>query len=159
MPKKKNEKKEESFIDFPNDEETVIIKGKRYTVNQKPPSFELTSKYSGLVYSFKNLDEETKRAYKIIDAYNVKLDEAIIKQDIDKIIELDNFIRNKKVEASNILLGLINAFYDIIEWLLGNEAVSIIKLNANNMESLIPIFTKICIRNKYFNNVVKQSTK
>lgn len=160
MPKKKTEKtQEKSWIEFPSDNETVIIKGKRYTVNQSSPPFEFCSKYSNLSYSFQHIDEEIQRAYKVVDALNIKLDEAIQNQDIDKIIEIDKLKEAKKTEASNTLLGMINAFYDVIEWLIGSEAVAIIKKETNNIESLIPIFNKICIKNQFFEYAIKQSSK
>lgn len=163
MPKKQAEPKAKSFIEFPNDPETVIINGKRFVVNQHSPSFDLINKYSALLYGFQHIDTEIQRAYKVVDAYNNKLDEA---KEVDEIIQLSELIEKKKAEAGNILPSLINAFYDIIEWLLGSEAVSIIKANTKDMESLIPIFSKIAIRNQHFNNanikldeVVKVSTK
>lgn len=159
MSKKKTEKKDKSFIKFPSDTETVIIEGKRFEINQSSPPFELVNRYSAVVYGLQNMDSETNRIYKIIDVYNIKLDEAISNNDINKILELDKLVKEKKQEACDLLLKFINILYDTIEWLLGSEAVAIIKKQANNIETLYPIATEIFKRNIYLNNVIRQSSK
>lgn len=151
MPaKKKNTKKENKIIAF--DKDGIKIIDRFFDVNQDLPSAEMLGEIVKHKTIQKNINTQVENYTGIIEHIDKRQSE-ILKVFTDTSISEFNELERQKdgyiEKISNIYKDTLESVYNILAWLLGNEAVEYIKKKNIPMNSVYEILYEALKRNSF----------
>lgn len=147
-PLKKNTKNINNSVS--EDKGFIMVYGKPYKVNQDMPDMEFIKKCR-LLTNPQHMDKEIERYNSMIRLIEKKQDELLKKDNTDMLKEIYALQEQKKsyiYEVGNILDKLSDTIYGLLDWLLGNEAVKIVKEKKLSYENLINVLYEASGQNK-----------
>lgn len=156
----KKEKKENKIVAF--DKTGIGICGKFFDVNQDFPSTELLNKMIKSQYMSKEVETQAKNYASMIEAINKKQSEIITNNPDDLIEKFNEFEKQKDLymeKIENIYTHNLKAIFEIMEWLLGKEAVDLIKSKGIAFNEIINILFEAAKRNNYMRDYLNNAIK
>ena len=164
MPtKKKNVKKDNVKKDrvITYDKSCIKIIDKFFDVNQELPSAEMHGEIIKYRYIQKNIDTQINNYTGIIEQIDKQQTEILknfTNTSISEFNELEKQKENYIEKIGNIYKDTLESVYNILNWLLGNEAVDYIKNKSIPMNSVYEVLYEALKRNSYISDKMNDAT-
>lgn len=160
MPAKKK-KENKKIIAF--DKSGIKIVDKFFDVNQDLPNAEMLGEIVKHRYIQKNINTQVENYTGIIEQIDKQQTEILKGTDIKNSIREFNELEKQKEEyiekISNIYVETLTSVYNILTWLLGNEAVEYIKNKNIPMNNVYEILYEALKRNAYVEDKLNNATQ
>ena len=164
MPtKKKNVKKDNVKKDrvITYDKSGIKIIDKFFDVNQELPSAEMLGEIIKYRYIQKNIDTQINNYTGIIEQIDKQQTEILknfTNTSISEFNELEKQKENYIEKIQSIYKNTLESVYNILNWLLGNEAVDYIKNKSIPMNSVYEVLYEALKRNSYISDKMNDAT-
>ena len=146
------------------DETSIKIYDKYFDVNQDLPNSELLNNIIQYQTMYKNIDVERENYSKMIEIISNKQSE-LLASDLNnsEIIETFNKLEQDKdsynKKLSNIFNDTLSGIFNIIEWILGKEAIEYINNKKISFNEVANILDECIKRNVYLSEYIKKKNK
>ena len=158
--KKENKKENKKVIAY--DKDGIKIIDRYFDVNQDLPDAEMLGEIVKHRYIQKNINTQVENYTGIIEHIDKQQTE-ILKVFTDTSIREFNELERQKEDyikkISNIYTETLESVYNILTWLLGNEAVKYIKSKSIPMNSIYEILYEALKRNAYVEDKLNNATQ
>lgn len=151
--KDKKIKKNETVISY--DSTGIGIYGEFFDVNQDLPNTELLNQILKYQNVQKELDTQIKNYTAMIEVITKKQSEIITNNADDLIEKFNEFEKQKddyKNKMSSIYTDNLEAVLALLKWLLGEEAIKLIKSKNIAFNEIVNILYEAMNRNNYIKN-------